>query len=134
MEWMLGSRQDKFNGILNGIDVDEWNPETDPSIPHHFSVRDLSGKAKCKAELQKELGLPERADVPLIAFIGRLDYQKGADQIIAAAPWIMEQGAQLVCLGTGTPRLVFGPPPCVWNRALCGESTKLSKGGKLAQR
>ena len=58
-------------------------------------------QAENKAALQKELSLPERPDVPLIGFIGRLDYQKGADLVLGAVPWLMEQDVQIVCLGTG---------------------------------
>ncbi len=58
-------------------------------------------QAENKAALQKELSLPERPEVPLIGFIGRLDYQKGADLVLGAVPWLLEQDVQLVCLGTG---------------------------------
>lgn len=58
--------------------------------------------------VQEELGLPVNPDVPLIAFIGRLDEQKGADVLLSAAPWMMEQGVQLVCLGTGNKDLEVG--------------------------
>ena len=63
------------------------------------------GKAANKVALQKELGLPVNPDIPLIAFIGRLDFQKGADIALQAAPWMMSQGVQLVCLGTGSQDL-----------------------------
>lgn len=59
MDGLLASRAYVVDGLLNGIDEEEWNPETDAHIPFHFSAEDLSGKAKCKAALQKELGLPE---------------------------------------------------------------------------
>lgn len=94
MEWLLGSRQYALNGVLNGIDYMEWNPATDCHLPAKYSASDLpalTGKARCKKELQKELGLPERADVPLLAFIGRLDGQKGADLVIGASRWMVEQ-------------------------------------------
>ena len=58
-------------------------------------------QAENKAALQKELSLPERPEVPLIGFIGRLDYQKGADLVLGAVPWLLDQDVQLVCLGTG---------------------------------
>ena len=85
-----------------GIDEEDWNPASDKHIAHKFSASNFkSGKAKCKAALQEELGLPVRSDVPMIGFIGRLDYQKGADLVLAAAPWLIQQDCQLVCLGTG---------------------------------
>ncbi len=95
-----------------GIDEEEWNPATDVHIEEQYSASNFTrGKAKNKAALQRELGLPVRADVPLVGFIGRLDYQKGADLVLAAAPWLISQDVQLICLGTGdsglevTPRL-----------------------------
>jgi glycosyltransferase involved in cell wall biosynthesis len=91
MEFVLGTRQYALNGVLNGIDYDTWNPTKDSLIPATYSQDNLEGKKRCKAELQKELGLPQDENVPLIAFIGRLDSQKGADLILASAAWIMQQ-------------------------------------------
>ena len=92
-------------GILNGIDVDEWNPETDPFIPHHYSADDKSGKAECKRALQKALGLREEADAPLVAFIGRLAEQKGIDVIEQSYDWLINcvDKAQLIMMGSGQP-------------------------------
>lgn len=101
---LLTSRQFVLNGIVNGIDISEWNPCTDEHIVAHYSIDDLSGKAECKAALQKELGLPLRPDCPLIGFIGRLDYQKGIDLIQAAMPELMQDDVQFVMLGSGDPR------------------------------
>ena len=102
-----------------GIDEEEWNPATDVHIAEKYSVGNFTlGKAKNKAALQKELGLPERPEVPLVGFIGRLDYQKGADLVLAAAPWLISQDAQLVCLGTGDSGLeVQFPIPFPYNSA-----------------
>ncbi|CAN1845047.1 Starch synthase 2, chloroplastic/amyloplastic [Linum perenne] len=96
----------KLRGIVNGIDTQEWNPKCDIHLTSdgyaNYSLETLQiGKPKCKAALQKELGLPERPDVPLIGFIGRLDNQKGVDLIAEAIPWMVEQDVQLVMLGTG---------------------------------
>ncbi|KAK4417658.1 Granule-bound starch synthase 2, chloroplastic/amyloplastic [Sesamum alatum] len=100
----------KLRGIVNGIDTKEWSPELDVHLQSdgyvNYSLDTLqSGKPQCKAALQKELGLPVRADVPLIGFIGRLDDQKGVDLIAEAVPWMMDQDVQLVMLGTGRPDL-----------------------------
>merc|ERR1712216_119267 len=76
---LLLSRQNRLDGIANGIDMDEWNPEADADCAAAFTVTDMSGKLECKRALQKELGLPQRDDVPLMGFIGRLDWQKGPD-------------------------------------------------------
>ncbi|CAI9109714.1 OLC1v1009587C1 [Oldenlandia corymbosa var. corymbosa] len=96
----------KLAGIVNGIDTKDWNPELDVYLQSdgycNYSLDTLqTGKPQCKAALQKELGLPIRADVPLIGFIGRLDHQKGVDLIAEAIPWMMGQDVQLVMLGTG---------------------------------
>lgn len=105
LDGLLRSRSTVLNGITNGVDVIDWNPATDKHIPSQFSVEDLSGKAECKAALQKELGLPVRADVPLIGFIGRLDHQKGPDIIQASLPQLMTDDVQMVMLGSGDPAI-----------------------------
>ncbi|EHA8591222.1 Granule-bound starch synthase 2, chloroplastic/amyloplastic [Cocos nucifera] len=100
----------KFQGIVNGIDTKEWNPEFDVNLKSdgytNYSLETLqTGKPQCKAALQRELGLPVRDDVPILAFIGRLDHQKGVDLIAEAIPWIVGQNVLLVMLGTGRPDL-----------------------------
>ncbi|KAG4128322.1 hypothetical protein ERO13_D09G014100v2 [Gossypium hirsutum] len=100
----------KLRGIVNGIDTKEWNPQYDIHLKSdgytNYSLETLqTGKPKCKAALQKELGLPVREDVPLLGFIGRLDQQKGVDLIAEAIPWMIGQDVQLVMLGTGRPDL-----------------------------
>ncbi|KAK1410167.1 hypothetical protein QVD17_36702 [Tagetes erecta] len=100
----------KLKGIVNGIDKKEWNPRLDIHLTSdgytNYSLETVNtGKPQCKAALQKELGLPVRADVPLIGFIGRLDNQKGVDLICEAIPWMVGQDLQLVMLGTGQPEL-----------------------------
>jgi starch synthase len=96
----------KLRGIVNGIDYSEWSPENDSALDTdgytRYNLDTLKkGKAACKLALQRELGLPENPDAPLIGFIGRLDYQKGVDLIRDSAGWIASQGAQLVLLGSG---------------------------------
>jgi starch synthase len=109
LEGLLAARSPVLSGIVNGIEEAEWDPSTDRDIARNYSASSLrEGKAANKRALQRELGLPEDPDAPLLAFIGRLDYQKGADLILQAAPWIMQQGCQLVCLGSGTPDLEGG--------------------------
>ena len=100
----------KYRNIVNGIDAKDWNPQFDVHLTSdgytNYSLVMLeTGKRQCKAALQKELGLPIREDVPIIGFIGRLDYQKGVDLIAEAIPWMMDQNVQLVMLGTGRPDL-----------------------------
>ncbi len=82
LDTILRDRQWKLQGILNGIDVKNYDPETDKAIARNYTVKDVkAGKAECKAELQRELGLPERADVPVIGLVSRLVSHKGLDLI-----------------------------------------------------
>lgn len=88
-------------GILNGIDEHAWDPRSDPAIAAWFDSTDLSGKAVCKRALQRELGLAEAADIPLIGVVSRLSGQKGTDVILAALTRLIELGTQIVVLGAG---------------------------------
>ena len=82
LDTILRDRQWKLQGILNGIDVINYDPETDKAIAKNYTVKDVKkGKAICKADLQKELGLPQRADVPVIGLVSRLVSHKGLDLI-----------------------------------------------------
>ena len=98
----LNANAHKLCGILNGIDYDYYNPKTDKVIPATFSVRSMAGKAVCKAALQKETGLPERADVPMLSIISRLASHKGLDIIAGSIAQLVEENdVQLVILGKG---------------------------------
>lgn len=102
LEGILRNRASDLHGIVNGIDYDEWNPETDPLIPAHYSTQDPSGKAMCKAALLQTMRLPRRKGrVPLIGIISRLADQKGFDLIEEAIQEIAKQDLQMVILGTG---------------------------------
>jgi len=94
---------DRFLGILNGIDDDFWNPETDPYITAHFGPADPSPKARCKRGVQRTYGLSQRSRVPLVAMTARLVEQKGLD-LILADDHLLEADAQFVFLGRGEPR------------------------------
>ncbi len=100
LEGLFAHRARDLWGILNGIGP-EWDPSNDKHIPAAFSADDLSGKAACKAALQRELGLPVRPEVPLFGVVARLDHQKGIELIMGAAPWLLRQDVQLVVLGSG---------------------------------
>jgi starch synthase len=92
--------QQKFGGILNGIDYEMWNPETDAHIPHHYGVESLESKYRNKEVLRERLWL--RKDYkPLIAYVGRLDTQKGLHLIRHALFYSLWNGAQFVLLGSG---------------------------------
>lgn len=94
---------DRLVGILNGIDYDIWNPATDPDLPVNYSVEDMSGKAECKAALQREYGLPEDPDALVIGMVARLVAQKGIDLLLEGKS-IREANAQFIFLGSGEPR------------------------------
>lgn len=100
LDGFLRTRSDCLNGILNGVDYTHWSPENDEYIAATYSAKDLSGKAACKAALQRELGLPE-SPAPLFAMVSRLSWQKGIDLLIGALRHIMPLDLQLVVLGTG---------------------------------
>ncbi|MEG3941192.1 glycogen synthase GlgA [Microcoleus sp. S36b_A3] len=97
----LHTYQAKFRGVLNGIDYDVWNPESDRYIPHHYTEKDLAGKAKTKKALRDRLLLRD-ADKPMITFIGRLDDQKGVHLVHHAIYYSLSKGAQFVLLGSAT--------------------------------
>ncbi len=99
----LQQRKKQFTGILNGCDYTQWNPETDPFLPHHFSQGSMAGKALCKSALQARMGLPENKDVPLLGLIARLTAQKGFDYLIPALERLLYEDppVQLALLGSG---------------------------------
>lgn len=101
MEGLLNHRADRLVGILNGVDYKQWDPASDPLIKHHFSNKDLTGKAKNKRSLQKHYGLPQRANTPLLGLVGRLVEQKGIDLVLNIIPQLVAHDAQLVVLGSG---------------------------------
>ena len=101
LDGILAERGSDLFGILNGIDAEEWNPATDPYLAAHFDVHDLAGKARCKAALQREAGLPERPEVPLLALIARLVPQKGVDVLAHALDTLLGWDVQLIMLGSG---------------------------------
>jgi len=103
LDGVLAARRADLRGILNGIDFDEWNPATDPALVERFDLDRLPGKARCKASLQREVGLPERPDVPLFGVIGRLTPQKGFDVLAHALERLLKWNLQIVLLGSGDP-------------------------------
>ncbi len=103
LEGLLHHRRNVLRGIVNGVDYAAWNPATDAHLPARYGVDDVAvGKAACKRALQEELGLPVRADVPLLGFIGRLADQKGLDLIEGViGDWSDTSDVQWAFLGTG---------------------------------
>ncbi len=98
---LLRFRGHALSGIVNGIDTQIWNPQTDPDIPMTYTAADLRGKAKCKRALQKDMGLQQKSDAPLFAVVSRLTTQKGLDLLVDAVEQIKMLGGQLVVVGSG---------------------------------
>ncbi len=93
-------------GILNGVDLDEWDPETDLRIPARYSAAKMAGKDKCKAALQKEFGLSVSKDKPLIGMVTRLADMKGVGELFgplygSAYKICAEMELQFAVVGSG---------------------------------
>jgi len=101
----LQSHQNNFYGILNGVDYQQWSPDTDPyTYGIHYSADDLSGKRLIKSRLREEYSLPDRDNVPLIGMTTRFVEQKGIDLITECAEQILQLDTQMIVLGSGAPR------------------------------
>ena len=103
LDTILRERQWKLQGILNGIDVDNYNPETDKAIIKNYSVKDVKeGKAENKKDLQKSMGLPVKADTPVIGLVSRLVSHKGLDLIKGILDELLyTTDVQVAVLGSG---------------------------------
>ncbi len=104
LDWLTRQRAHRLIGITNGVDYEVWNPETDPELPEHFSIDDLSGKAECKRALLQAFSLPVEMDRPIFANITRLTAQKGIDLMMQVAGEILNAGAYVISLGSGERR------------------------------
>jgi starch synthase len=105
---LLRERSRVLSGILNGIDISVWNPETDPHIAARFSASELEARAANKSALQRRLGLDPSPDTPLLGVISRLSWQKGLDLLLENVPTILNEGMQLALLGNGDRDLQDG--------------------------
>ena len=105
MESVIASLGDKMTGILNGIDTESYDPATDPALARNYRAGATGGrtggKALCKRALQREMGLHEEPDTPIISIVSRLVGHKGVDLVCQAFDGIMDTGAQVVILGKG---------------------------------
>jgi starch synthase len=101
LDGVLRERGGDLVGILNGIDVEEWNPAIDPELAATFTAEDLSGKAACKAALQREAGFPVDPGIPIFAAVGRLTSQKGSDILAHCLERVLSWNVQVVLLGSG---------------------------------
>lgn len=104
LDGLLRSRRKQLFGVLNGIDMAEYDPAHDSRIAAGYTVDKLEGKAVCKQALQEALELEPDPDVPIIGMVGRLSNQKGLDLVDYVIADIMRQDVQLVVLGMGEGR------------------------------
>ncbi|MDU0353482.1 glycogen synthase GlgA [Paraglaciecola aquimarina] len=98
-------RQHDVTGILNGCDYSQWDPNTDPHIAQTYNVDDLAGKYVCKADLQREAGLPQLTEIPVIGMVCRLTEQKGFSFILPILEELLQHRVQVVIIGTGDPEI-----------------------------
>ncbi len=96
----------KLRGILNGIDMDHYDPSLDQRLPYAFSVEDMQGKALCKASIQKKFGLEQEKEFPLFCSVARLVEQKGIELIREILPQLMDLGVQLIIFGQGEQKYI----------------------------
>jgi len=101
LEGLLSQRSDEIKGILNGIETDEWNPESDKYLTKNYSSKNLAGKQVVKAALQQSLGLNVDANAPLLGVVSRLTHQKGLDMLVPHLQTLIDQGCQFALLGGG---------------------------------
>jgi len=97
----ISNNSNKLVGILNGIDFNEWNPDTDDAVYFNYSVEKIDKKSRNKTSLRKELGIDTKEDRPLLGMVSRLTEQKGIDLIVESLPQIFDLGFQVVILGEG---------------------------------
>ena len=107
LDGLLRHRSYDVHGILNGIDYETWNPASDVRLPHHFSLEDMAARQANRHALQEYAGLPVKDNIPLVAMVSRLDWQKGLDLMGHIVHLLMNGfagDAQFVVLGTGEQR------------------------------
>jgi len=100
MQGLLNARAQHLVGILNGIDTEVWNPQTDAYLYKHYHNGRITGKKTVKRLLKKKLGLAEK-DSPLLGIVSRFAHQKGLDLLPAIMPSLIKQGCQFAILGSG---------------------------------
>ena len=105
LEGVIDSRRAEMHGILNGIDLEAWNPERDPHIAAHFSARAPARKTRNRVALARRLNLDAGATGPLFCVVSRLTRQKGLDLLLEVLPRLLARGASLALLGSGDPDL-----------------------------
>lgn len=108
LEGVLAARKADLSGILNGIDMQAWDPATDPALAQTYTSRTLAKKLVNKQAVQERFGLSADTNAPLFSVISRLSDQKGLDLVLQALPSVLDKGARFVLLGSGAPELEQG--------------------------
>ena len=109
LDSILSQRADKLYGIVNGIDINAWNPQADNKIAVNYNLNNVHKKKVLnKLALQKKLGLKEDKDALLIGMVSRLTFQKGAELLLNTFNTILDSGVQIAILGTGEERFESG--------------------------
>ncbi len=108
LEGVLQQRQNELHAILNGIDINAWNPKTDIHIPANYTVRNLDRKRENKEALLKKVNLPKKPGAPLYGLVSRLTDQKGIDFILKQGKFWAKKNVQFVALGKGDAKLEQG--------------------------
>jgi len=108
MQGLLRSRRHEVHGILNGIEIEEWNPATDRYLIKNYSAQNINNKKAVKHALQERLGLKIDAETPLFGIVSRLTYQKGLDMVLAIADELLKHNVQVAVLGSGERELENG--------------------------
>ena len=124
LDGLLQARQGDLRGILNGIDLEVWNPETDPHLVQTFTERSLKRRQANKREIEARFGL-QPADGPLFCVVSRLTSQKGLDMLLECLPGLIAQGANLAVLGSGDRAL---------EQAVRGRIQQTSRSGRCDHR
>jgi starch synthase len=105
---LLRARSNDLSGIVNGLDVDTWNPAEDAFLAARFGGRRITPRARNKSAVKAEFGLATDDAAPMFGVISRLTWHKGHDLLLAALPRLLAEGAQLAVLGTGEPGIEEG--------------------------
>lgn len=108
LEGLIAARRDVLEGVLNGVDVEVWDPAADPHLAQGFTPRTLARRAENRDALAQRFGIEPAEDAPLFAVVSRLTRQKGLDLLLDALPRILARGASLVVLGAGDADLEDG--------------------------
>ena len=105
LDSLLRARANELVGIVNGVDYGEWDPATDPHLPHHYTAGDLAGKQAMKRELLERVGLTPAPDAPVVGVVSRLTAQKGIDLLLDVLPeFLFHRDLRFVALGAGEER------------------------------